>query len=206
MLPRLHIITDTTLQSRYSHYELAEMAFAAGAVAVQYRNKHYRAERDLDELMRIAALARRSGRVLIVNDNVQLAFQVGAHGVHLGREDAPPEQARALLGPGAIVGATVHDRAELDALKGQSLDYIGVGPVFGTQSKATGLPMLGLAGLRDLCAVSPWPVIAIGGIGPDGIGAVTEAGAYGCAVISAFCKSEDPKNSARQMLEILGKV
>lgn len=203
MIPLLHIITDTVIQSRFSHYQLAEMAFAAGAVAVQYRHKNYLEARDRAELERIADLARRLNRILIVNDRVELALQVGAQGVHLGREDGSLAKARALLGREAIVGATVHNREELNALKGQAIDYIGVGPVYGTQSKETGLPDLGLKGLEELCTLSPWPVIAIGGIGLEGVSKVKQAGAYGCAIISAFCKAENPKQRAKQLLNIL---
>jgi thiamine-phosphate pyrophosphorylase len=143
------------------------------------------------------------GRLLIVNDNAELALQIGVRGVHLGREDGSIERARALLGSEAVIGATVHNLAELEALRGQSVDYIGVGPVFGTRSKETGLPDLGLEGLRELCGHSPWPVIGIGGIDLEGLRKVKQAGAYGCAIISAFCKAENPETSARQMLNIL---
>lgn len=121
----------------------------------------------------------------------------------MGVEDGSLAEARELLGPEAIIGATVHNRVELEALQGQAIDYIGVGPVFGTQSKETGLPDLGLEGLQDLCRLSPWPVIGIGGVGMNGITKVKQAGAYGCAIISAFCKAENPKKSAKQMLDIL---
>ena len=122
MLPRLHIITNTSIQSRFSHLELAEMAFSSGNAAVQYRNKAFAPERDLAELTAIAELAQARSRTLIINDDAGLAFQVGAQGVHLGKEDGPAADARGLLGPDAIVGATVHDRSELEALLGQNID------------------------------------------------------------------------------------
>ncbi|HHG84637.1 MAG TPA: thiamine phosphate synthase, partial [Bacteroidetes bacterium] len=141
-LPALHILTDTKIQSRFSHFELAKMAFAAGAVAVQYRNKSFDAGQDLEELRAIATLAQLEKKVLIINDDTELAFQVGAQGVHLGQEDGAIASARALLGPDAIIGATVHNLVELSALRGTSIDYIGLGPVYGTTSKVTGLPDL----------------------------------------------------------------
>ncbi|MEM0997488.1 MAG: thiamine phosphate synthase [Bacteroidota bacterium] len=203
MLPRLHIITNTTLQSRFSHFELAKMAFSTGKCAVQYRNKAYLPDRDRAELEAIAALARRSGLPLIINDDAELAFQVGAQGVHLGKEDGSVAAARALLGPKAIIGATVHDPSELAALTGQAINYVGIGPVYGTRSKSTGLPDLGLSGLRTLVEISPWPVIAIGSIETANLAPVVEAGAYGCAVISSFGRAENPVTVAKTMLDIL---
>lgn len=179
------------------------MAWKSGAVAVQYRNKSYDAAKDFGELEAMAQLARDTGKVLIVNDDAQLAFQVGAQGVHLGKEDGDPEAARALLGPEAIIGATVHDFEELEAVRNAPIDYVGIGPVFGTTSKDTGLPKLGLDGLAALCAASPFPVIAIGSIGVENMQAVRKAGAYGAAVISAFCKAENPEKAGLALLEAL---
>lgn len=203
-IPRLHIITDTVAQHRYSHLQLAAMAWAAGDCAVQYRNKDFSRQRDLPELQQLAQQAQTGGHCLIVNDRVDLAFELGAQGVHLGQGDGDPRAAAHLLGPQAIVGATVHMQAELDALAGAPIHYIGVGPVFGTRSKATGLPDLGLDGLAAICAASPWPVIAIGGIGVAEVAAVMAAGAYGIAVISAFCLASNPQGVATEFLEQLG--
>ena len=200
-LPRLHVITNTTVQSNFSHFQLAEMAFAAGHVAVQYRNKSFDPGRDLAELQAISDLSRRLGKCLIINDDAQLAFQVGAQGVHLGKEDGSVAEARALLGSEAIIGATVHDMAELEAVKGMAIDYVGIGPVYGTGSKDVGLPDLGLEGLKRLCAAASVPVIAIGGIRVKNVGELKEAGAYGVAVISAFCKAEVSTEVAKAFLE-----
>lgn len=152
----------------------------------------------------MAALARAGGHCLIVNDRADLAAHADAQGVHLGQGDGAPQAAAGLLGPHAIVGATVHSRAELDALAGAPIHYIGVGPVFGTQSKAVGLPDLGLDGLAALCAASPWPVIAIGGIALADVAAVLAAGAHGVAILSAFCCADFPSAVAAEFLAKLG--
>ena len=199
----LHLITDTTVQNRYSHAELAELAFAGGATYVQYRNKAFDRSRDLEDLMKIALVAKRLGRILIVNDDAALALEVGAQGVHLGIEDGSPAKARALLGPEAVIGATVHNHEELDALRGQNIDYIGVGPVYGTRSKDTGLPDLGLENLRSLCEASPFPVVGIGGITPENALPVYRAGGSGIAILSAFCKAPNPKKFVQDLLPIL---
>jgi thiamine-phosphate pyrophosphorylase len=199
-IPRLHIITDTTVQQRYSHLALAEMAWAAGKCVVQYRNKQFSADQHLAEAQAIADLARETGNWLIVNDNVTLARGLNVQGIHLGQGDCDPRDAAELLGPGVCIGATVHSHTELDALRGAPIHYIGVGPVYGTQSKATGLPNLGLDGLAAICAASPWPVIAIGSIGLAQVDEVMAAGAHGIAVISAFCLSPNPQNVAAAFL------
>jgi thiamine-phosphate pyrophosphorylase len=205
MLPRLHILTDTTLQRRYTHLDLARMAFAAGRVAVQYRNKDFQAARDLAELRAIADLARDHGRILLINDDAHLALQVGAAGVHLGRTDMGVAEARAYLGPAAIIGATVHNAGELYALRGQGADYYGIGPVFGTTSKDTGLPALGCDGLAVLAPLADRPVIAIGSIDGTRTPQVLAAGAYGIAVISAYCMADDPTATAQALLQVLAQ-
>ncbi|MFM2375201.1 MAG: hypothetical protein RLZZ165_298 [Bacteroidota bacterium] len=182
------------------------MAWEAGECAVQYRNKAWDRGRDLREAKEISALAERSGNCLIVNDRIALAFELRARGVHLGKGDGGPVEAAEVLGPDAIIGVTVHSMAELRALAGANIDYIGVGPVFGTTSKTTGLPDLGLDGLAEIAHSSPWPVIAIGGIGSGQVPAVIAAGAYGVAVVSAFCHSPDPVRVASEILVQLARA
>ncbi len=198
-----HFITDTTIQDRFGHYYLGMQAYAGGASAVQYRNKNFDRSKDLKQLESLAFSARKMGRHLIINDDMELALEVGASGVHLGIEDGSPKKARELLGPDAVIGATVHNFDELAALMGLNIDYIGVGPVYGTQSKETGLPDLGLENLRAICEASPFPVIGIGGINPENILPVFEAGANGVAILSAFCKAPDPRQFVKDILKIL---
>lgn len=202
-LPRLHVLSDTTVQNNYGHFALAQMAWEAGNVALQYRNKSFQRQRDLCELQAIAQLAKLQSNCLLVNDNASLAFELNAQGVHLGQGDGSPAIAAQQMGPNAIIGATVHSIAELNALAGMPISYIGVGPVFGTRSKSTGLPDLGLKGLAEICTASPWPVIAIGSIRLEDVEAIKAAGAYGVAVISAFCLAKDPTKVARLFLEKL---
>lgn len=179
------------------------MAFAGGAQFVQYRNKDFVPARDLESLRQLAMLAGKLERTLIVNDDISLAVEVGAQGVHLGRGDGSPEEARQKLGPQAVVGATVHSLEELHALRGMQIDYIGVGPVFGTQSKQTGLPDLGLQYLAKICEASPFPVVGIGSIHANNALQVTQAGASGVAVLSAFCLAPDPIKFVQDFLDIL---
>lgn len=179
------------------------MAFAGGAQFVQYRKKDFDRRKDLQNLHRLADLAGSIGRTLIINDDISLALEVGAQGVHLGKEDGSPQKARLLLGPDAVIGATVHSLEELDAIREMPVDYIGVGPVFGTRSKNTSLPDLGLQHLVTICAASPFPVVGIGSIDANNVHQVIQAGAHGVAVLSAFCLAPDPEKFVQDFLHIL---
>jgi thiamine-phosphate pyrophosphorylase len=189
------------VQGRYSHLDLASAAWRAGNIAVQYRNKAYLHEIHREELNRMGALAQEINRILIVNDRVDLTMVCGAAGVHLGQEDTAVSMARELLGIDALIGATVHSIAEQEGLRGSSADYVGIGPVFGTQSKTLGLPPLGLDGLAMLVEKSAVPVIAIGNIQLENIPAVMGTGVYGIAVISAYCMADDLESQAKLLLE-----
>lgn len=198
----IHILTDTVIQQRWTHLQLAQMALEGGADVVQIRTKNDKLTPE--EYSAIFSLQRKPNQKIILNDDVESANRFGADGAHVGREDMPVSAARKLLGDSKILGATVHSLAELENLRNSEVDYIGVGPVFGTSSKNTNLPALGLEGLREICEKSPWPVIAIGNVNLQNAAAVMKAGAAGVAVLSAFCLADDPVEVARQFRKILG--
>lgn len=200
---QIHVLTNTVIQSRWSHRELAAMAFDGGADVVQFRHKSPENAPSLSEIRQMATLSRRPDQYFIVNDDVELALEAGADGAHVGAEDMPAAKARILLGPDAFLGATVHNLAELEALRGIQVNYIGVGPVFGTASKDTGLPPLGLEGLAEICKSSPWPVIGIGNIHRNNAAEVIAAGASGIAVLSEVCLAENPQKAVEELRKIL---
>lgn len=137
-----------------------------------------------------------AGRVpVVLNDRVHLVGASGADGAHIGQGDMPPEQARELLGPDAILGLSV-ERRELveaaNALPAGTLDYVGIGPVWAQQTKPDAQPPIGPDGLAELAALSTVPSVAIGGIGgPGRIAPIKPTGA-GMAIVSAICAAEDP--------------
>ncbi len=184
-LPRLHVITDEVLQTHFDHVTLARLAFEGGADAVQLREKRPRPAR---ELIAMAEGACRHG-LTIVDDRVDVAFAAGV-GVHVGAEDVPPDVARRILGPDAIVGFSTRTVEGVRAVR--DVDYVGVGPVYGTRSKPGLTTPLGLDRLAAIVAASPVPVIAIGGITAERVGEVMAAGAYGVAAISAIVCAPDP--------------
>jgi thiamine-phosphate pyrophosphorylase len=183
---------------RHPPLELVAAFVKGGAAVVQLRLKDLGA----GELLRIAREARRicAGRtLLLVNDRPDVAKLAGADGVHLGQDDLPLAEARALLGPRAIIGISTHSEAELQAA--QSADYAGFGPVFATRSKpgAALPPPHGLAGLRRAASLSRIPIVAIGGITAATAQEVAAAGARCAAAIAELCGAEDPQAAVRAM-------
>lgn len=203
----LHVLTDETLQDRFSHAELAARAARGGASVIQFREKRPWTTRCLVE----AALAMRAavcgtGALLVVNDRADVAAAAGAAGLHLGRDDLDPAIARALLGPACLLGGTANRLEEALAVAATVVDYIGVGPVFGTRSKTSPAPPLGLDGLeRIVAAVFPRPVIAIGNITAERVAEVMDAGADGIAVLSAVVCAGDPEDAARHFRAALDR-
>ncbi|MEE8412509.1 MAG: thiamine phosphate synthase [Acidobacteriota bacterium] len=200
MIPigRLHVITDETVQRRFSHEELAAAAVAGGADVVQYREK------------RVLPFAQRRGTVrrivaaigparCVVNDDVELARKAGAWGVHLGPDDVSPGEARRNWPAAGCIGATANDLVRAVRVAGERVDYVGVGPVFATTSKTRPAPVLGLAGLAQIVAAIDRPVIAIGGIHAGNVGEVLAAGAWGVAVLSAVVAQADPRAAAARL-------
>jgi thiamine-phosphate pyrophosphorylase len=196
---RLHVLTDETVQSRFTHVELAEMAIAGGADTIQFRDK----KRSTKELVKIAETLQRVCRArnvpLIINDRVDIALAVGADGVHLGQRDIPVAVARALLGPARIIGATAATLDEAIAVQNEGADYLGFGHIYPTASKQKRGDPKGPAAVAEICGALTIPVIAIGGIDHKNFLPVLEAGVWGIAVIAAVCAAADPTLAAREL-------
>jgi thiamine-phosphate pyrophosphorylase len=183
-------------------WELAE----AGVEILQYRNK-----RDADAVVMEDAQAMRDvvGNVrpvpmrLILNDRASLVATARWDGVHLGQEDLSPQQARLLVGDGAVVGLSTHNEGQVRAADQEPVGYIAVGPVFATATKTDPSPVIGLNGVRRARQLTDKPLIAIGGITLESAAAVHEAGADSVAVIAAiFGPGRQPAQAARDFLEI----
>ena len=136
----------------------------------------------------------------LINDHIDLALAVNADGAHIGRRDLPPQVARRLLGTGRLLGLSTNNARQLEATDFSLLDYIGIGPVFTTGTKRDASPVVGVEELARLVALSPCPVVAIGGITPDKAASVRSAGIAGLAVVSAVCGAPDPAAAARALL------
>jgi thiamine-phosphate pyrophosphorylase len=176
----------------------AEAVIAGGARVVQLRMKRSPAGAVLEAARRIVSLAR--GRALVlVNDRPDLALLSGADGVHLGEEDLPVAEARAILGREVLVGRTARSAEEARAALAAGADHVGYGPVFPSDTKPLDIPPRGLEALAATCAAVPAPVVAISGITLENVGAVARAGAAAAAVIGDLFGHGDPRARAEAL-------
>lgn len=184
--PQLYPITDVRL-SGLSHAGQVARLCEGGATFVQLREKLMSPREFYGEAREAVEVARRSGACVVVNDRADVALAVAADGVHLGQDDISPEAARRLLGDGAVIGLSTHNvRQAIEAAR-MDLDYVAIGPVFGTGTKADAEPVVGLEGVRRVRAtLGDKPLVAIGGITRGNARAVLDAGADCVAVIGAL--------------------
>lgn len=196
----LYLVTDSPEKCRFGLLGTVEAAIAGGVTIVQYRSTNPDAGTCYAEAKPLAEFLRSRGITFIVNNRVDLALALDADGVHVGQSDLPVSVVRKLIGEEKILGFSVSNRAELDAVDVEKVDYLGIGPVFPTISKADASPDLGLADFAVLAALSPLPVVAIGGLDVARARAVRATGTVaGIAVVSAICGAEDPAAAARAL-------
>jgi thiamine-phosphate pyrophosphorylase len=200
---RFHVLTDTVLQCRLSHEELAELAIAGGADTIQFRQKQGATREMIRVAQQMQALCKGAGVAFLVNDRVDVAIASHADGVHLGQDDFPIPLARKLLGEEAIIGGSASSMEEARKCLLEGADYIGFGPVYPTTSKEDAGPVGGLDLLKQIVQAIPLPIVAIGGIGRENTPLVMKAGVHGIAVISAVCCQEDPMEAAKCLRRLL---
>ena len=200
---RLHVLTDTVLQTRFSHPELAGLAISGGADTIQYRQKTGSTKALIETAVAIKRVCAEKGATFIVNDRIDVAIAAKADGVHLGQDDFPIGLARKLLGKGPIIGASAATPEEIETCIREGADYVGFGPIYPTGSKDDAGMVAGIDVLKQIVASTKVPVIAIGGIGPENADHVMGTGAHGIAVISAVCCREDPQKGARKLRDMI---
>jgi thiamine-phosphate pyrophosphorylase len=196
---QLHVITDTSVQSRFTHEQLAEYACAGGADVIQMRDKQLARAEFAATARRVLEICRLHHVRFIVNDRVVVAHEIGADGVHLGRNDMSLYDARAILGPDRIIGASAGNVDAAIEAEWEDADYVGFGHIFATGSKQKATPPVGIEGLAGACAEVEVPVIAIGGITEETVLAIMKAGARGIAVIGAVCRADDPRAATARL-------
>ncbi len=200
---RFHVLTDTCLQTQFSHLELAQFAIAGGADTIQLREKAAETREMIRVAEQIQAFCKRAGVTFIVNDRVDVAIASRADGVHLGQNDFPIPLARTLLGEGALIGGSAGNIEEARKCLLEGADYIGFGPVYLTTSKEDAGPASGLDLLKQVVEEIPLPIVAIGGITRENASRVIQAGGHGIAVISAVCCQKDPEEAAQCLRRLL---
>lgn len=203
---RLCVITDTTLQTKYSHEQLAELAIEGGADIIQLRDKTMPTGKLIETAGRIKKLCESvtERRVhFIINDRVDVALAADADGVHVGLDDIPVKEARKLLGKNKIIGCTAHSLMEAVRAEKEGANYIGFGHIFTTRSKQKSTPPVGLEELKKVCRKVKTRIIAVGGVDETNAKLVMKAGAYGIAAIGAVAKADDPCEAVRKLREII---
>ena len=201
-LPRLYPILDTSCFSDGSSlFAAAEELAAAGCTLLQYRNKSGSARHMLDEARELRARLRPSV-ILIMNDRADLCLAAGFDGLHVGQDDLSPEAARSIIGSTRWLGVSTHNPEQLADADLTSANYLAIGPVFATASKANPDPVVGLEGVRRARELTRKPLVAIGGITRANAPSVIDAGADAVAVISDLIR--DPRKSAEEFLRVLG--
>jgi thiamine-phosphate pyrophosphorylase len=200
-LPRLYPILDPACFSYAAEmFAAAEDLAAAGVTLLQYRDKSGNARRMLDNARE---LKQRLGATvkLIMDDRADLCLAAQYDGLHVGQDDLPAESARRIIGPACWLGVSTHNTEQLAEAGKTSADYLAIGPIFATSSKADTDPVVGLEGLRRARELTSKPMVAIGGITRANARSVIEAGADSVAVISDLLR--DPRKSAEEFLNIL---
>ncbi|MCY0879571.1 MAG: thiamine phosphate synthase [Firmicutes bacterium] len=198
----LHVLVDPAQVALDEVGAFCEALAAGGATIVQLRGKRASGRELVTFGLILRRETRRTGLGLIVNDRVDIALAIEADGVHVGQEDIPVPLVRRLA-PQLVIGLSVGSREELAVARAHRPDYIGMGPVYPTASKADAGPALGVEAFKALRAEAAdvAPVVAIGGIGPENVDAVWQAGADGIAVISAVMGADDKREACRRLVE-----
>jgi thiamine-phosphate pyrophosphorylase len=196
---KLHVLTDTVLQSRFSHVKLARMAIEGGADTIQFRQKGGSTREMIEIARKLKGMCTEAGVTFIVNDRIDVAIASEADGVHLGQDDFPITLARKLMGEDVIIGGSAVSLEDAQRCFAEGVDYVGFGPVYPTSSKPDASSPTGIKIMKKAIEAVPLPFIAIGGIHAENVPEVMHTGAYGIAVISAVCCQTDPKQATRNL-------
>ena len=199
---RLYVITGDH-GDEVETARIVEAALEGGATIIQLRKKSMPMLEQYRLALALRILTREHEALLIVNDHAELAIAADADGVHLGQDDLPPEVVRALPGfEGRLIGRSTHTLEEAKAAIDEGVDYIAVGPVYPTPTKA-GRPAVGTGLVSEVAAIADRPFVAVGGIDHDNAPDVVGAGARALAVVRAVYDAVDPAESARRLHELI---
>ena len=211
LLPAFYPILDpqTALRKGLDPVWVAREILAAGAQILQFRHKGFFSRDACRMLEQVAELCLGSGALLVVNDRADLAriFHHNHPGaaLHLGQDDLAPGDARRVTGPDLAIGFSTHNEAQLRAAESEPVDYLALGPIFGTATKENPDPRVGLAELRRLRPLTARPLAAIGGITLENARAVRDAGADSVAVIGGlFPEDGGIRAAAKRWIRLLG--
>lgn len=203
---RLYAVTDRAWAAdEEDFFHQIEAAVRGGAAIVQLREKRLEDDAFLAEARRFAALCRELGAVSIINDRPDIALAAGADGVHVGQDDLAAGRARALLGPGKLLGVSAHSRTEALRARAAGADYLGVGAAFATGTKADARP-ISRETIRAVTAAVDIPTVAIGGVSRENILELRGLGLAGVAVVSGIFGQKHPEAAARELRALVEQL
>ncbi|MDR2158901.1 MAG: thiamine phosphate synthase [Treponema sp.] len=202
----LYLCTDRVLALGRPIPEAVDEAIAGGVTKVQLREKEVSTGEFYRIALEVQAITRRHHVPLVINDRLDIALAVGAGGLHIGQSDLPLSAVRRLAGDSMFIGVSASTVEEALRAQEQGADYLGVGAVYPTGSKADAGEAIGLKGLADICAAVGIPVAAIGGVNGANAAEVMKTGAAGIAVISGILSRPDIQAAARNLRAILDEA
>ncbi len=197
----VYVLTDEPLAGGRSQVAMVRQALEGGATAVQLRAKKMSARAQVNLGRRLRPVIADYGALYIVNDRADVAAAVSADGVHLGQEDLPASAARRLLGEGAIIGVSVTEVEEAVQARDNGADYLGLGPIFPTDTKEDAGEAVGPQCVREIVSQVDIPVVGIGGVNQENAHRVIAAGAAGVAVISAVMGQDDVRAATQRLAQ-----
>ena len=195
----LYLVTDKALSLGRSNFEVIQKAVGGGVTLVQLREKEATTRAFYQEGLEIRGYLKTRNIPLIINDRIDIALALDADGVHLGQEDMPIDVARRILGPRKIIGASVFTLEEAKTAEAMGADYLGLSPIFLTETKPELVGQIGIGGIPSLKEGVQIPLVGIGSMSQANAYEAVKAGLDGVAVVSAICSHEDPRAAAEEI-------
>ena len=197
----LYAVTDRSWTGERTLYEQVEAAIKGGVTFIQLREKELDNESFVDEALKIKSICSEYNIPFVINDNVHVAMEINADGVHVGQNDMTAKEVRRLIGKDKILGVSVQNVEQAILAQNQGADYLGVGAVFHTDSKSDA-DHVSYETLKQICNSVKIPVVAIGGIGVNNVSELKGSGISGIAVISAIFGADDIQLAAKELRRV----
>ncbi len=194
----VYLITN----SNQSIAEIIHEILSAGVRVVQYRGKHKNDLESIKEANLLSAICKKFNALFIINDRVDIALATNADGVHLGQNDMPITEARKILGPHKIIGKSTHSKKQIEAAVKEGCDYIGIGPIFNSNTKPELIP-IGISSIKEAIKSSPLPTFAIGGINTSNINQIKNTGCKRIALSEAIMNHPQPISVTKKLINLL---
>ncbi len=201
----LYAVTDAAWTGKKTLTEQVEEAMKGGITFLQLREKHLSKEEFLKEAIEIKDLAQKYQIPFVINDEIEIAQEAGADGVHVGQDDMPVEEVRKILGKDKIIGVSAHNVEEAVRAERGGADYLGVGAVYPTSTKEN-TSAVSMEEMKKICQTVSIPVVAIGGIKKNNMKVLTGTGVDGIAVVSAIFAAKDIRKAAGELLEAVKEM